>query len=56
VACAKRGDLYMTLRVAVTCRRVSTPLFETMELLGKQECLRRIEAARGKLSAREPAP
>ncbi|MHC5034141.1 MAG: glutamate--tRNA ligase [Planctomycetota bacterium] len=41
----KRGALYMTLRVAVTCRRVSTPLFETMALLGKPECLARIETA-----------
>jgi glutamyl-tRNA synthetase len=41
----ERGALFMVLRVAVTCRRVSTPLFETMEILGKQECLERIEAA-----------
>jgi len=41
----KRGALYMVLRVAVTCRTVSTPLFETMHVLGRQECLARIEAA-----------
>lgn len=41
----ERGALFMVLRVAVTCRRVSTPLFETMEVLGKQECIERIEAA-----------
>ncbi|MHC4592455.1 MAG: glutamate--tRNA ligase, partial [Planctomycetota bacterium] len=41
----KRGALYMTLRVAVTCRRVSTPLFETMAVIGKPECLERIETA-----------
>ncbi len=41
----KRGALYMVLRVAVTCRRVSTPLFETMQVLGKQECIARIETA-----------
>jgi len=41
----RRGDAYMPLRVAVTCRRVSTPLFETMEILGKQECLARLEIA-----------
>jgi len=41
----ERGALFMVLRVGVTCRRVSTPLFETMDVLGKQECIERIEAA-----------
>jgi len=41
----KHADLYTTLRVAVTCRRVSTPLFETMEILGRQECLARVDGA-----------
>ncbi|MDP6438593.1 MAG: glutamate--tRNA ligase, partial [Candidatus Brocadiia bacterium] len=41
----KRGAAYMVLRVAVTCRTVSTPLFETMELLGREECFRRTGAA-----------
>jgi glutamyl-tRNA synthetase len=41
----QRGDLYMPLRVALTCRRVSTPLFETMEVLGHEECLRRVQTA-----------
>ncbi len=41
----KRGALYMPVRVAVTCRRVSTPLFETMEVLGRRECLERLDAA-----------
>ena len=41
----KRGVAYMVLRVAVTCRTVSTPLFETMELLGREECFRRTGAA-----------
>jgi glutamyl-tRNA synthetase len=45
----KRGQLYMPLRVATTCRRVSTPLFETMEVLGRDECLARIDEAIGKL-------
>ncbi len=44
----KRGPLYMIVRVAVTCRRVSTPLFETMEILGRQECLERLRIAREK--------
>jgi glutamyl-tRNA synthetase len=34
------------IRAAVTGRRVSPPLFESMELLGSTESLRRIEAAR----------
>jgi len=46
----KRGQLYMPLRVATTCRRVSTPLFETMELLGRAECMERIEEAIRKAS------
>jgi len=41
----KRGLAYMVLRVAVTSRRVSTPLFETMEILGKEECLARLKVA-----------
>jgi len=36
--------------VATTCRRVSTPLFETMELLGRAECMERIEEAIRKAS------
>ena len=41
----KTGECFTPLRVAVTCRRVSTPLFETMEILGRQECLARLDAA-----------
>ena len=41
----KPGDLFMSLRVAVTCRKVSTPLFETMEILGREECLARMDEA-----------
>ncbi|GAH54196.1 unnamed protein product, partial [marine sediment metagenome] len=44
----KPADLFMTLRVAVTCRKVSTPLFETMEILGREECLARIDRAIGR--------
>ncbi|HQR80403.1 MAG TPA: glutamate--tRNA ligase [Actinomycetota bacterium] len=33
------------VRVAITGRRVSPPLFESMELLGQQESLRRLRAA-----------
>ncbi len=41
----KAGELFSPLRVAVTCRTVSTPLFETMAILGRQECLARLDAA-----------
>ncbi len=44
----KRRDLYMPLRVATTCRRVSTPLFETMEVLGREECAGRMADAAAK--------
>ena len=33
------------VRVAITGRRVSPPLFESMELLGREESLRRLRAA-----------
>ncbi|MFW5915320.1 MAG: glutamate--tRNA ligase, partial [Planctomycetota bacterium] len=41
----KKGWVYMPLRIAITCRKVSTPLFETMEILGKEECLERLDLA-----------
>ena len=34
-----------SLRVAVTGRRVSPPLFESIELLGRERTLARIDAA-----------
>ena len=47
----KAGDLFMSLRVAITCRKISTPLFETMEILGKRECLERLDEALVKAEA-----
>ncbi|HPW01194.1 MAG TPA: hypothetical protein PLQ30_01735 [Rectinema sp.] len=41
----KLGDILMPLRVAITYSRVSPPLFESMRILGKEECIVRIEAA-----------
>ena len=41
----KPGDLFMLLRVACTGRAVSPPLFESMEIIGKERCLNRIEGA-----------
>jgi glutamyl-tRNA synthetase len=37
------------VRVAITGRRISPPLFESIELLGRQSALARIEAARASL-------
>jgi glutamyl-tRNA synthetase len=39
----------MVLRVAVTGSPVSPPLFESIEILGKEETLRRVDAALAKL-------
>ncbi len=41
----KTGQLFGTLRVAVTGRTAAPPLFQTMAVLGKERCLRRIETA-----------
>jgi glutamyl-tRNA synthetase len=45
----KTGDLFMTLRVAATGSKVSPPLFQTLDVLGKDEVLRRIDFALGQL-------
>ncbi|MEK6588115.1 MAG: glutamate--tRNA ligase [Chloroflexota bacterium] len=45
------GQLFGILRVAVTGQRVSPPLIETMELLGKQIVLARIDQAIRQLEA-----
>lgn len=39
----KNGQLFGSLRVAVTGQRISPPTFESMEALGKEESLRRID-------------
>lgn len=41
----KTGDLFMSVRVAVTGRVATPPLFETMEVLGKELCRRRLRRA-----------
>ena len=41
----KPGQLFGILRVAVTGRKVSPPLFETMEVIGRETALQRLEAA-----------
>jgi glutamyl-tRNA synthetase len=46
----KAGDLFMVLRVAVTGSMVSPPLYESMEILGNDEVLVRVDAALAKIS------
>ena len=41
----KTGQLFSPLRVAVTGRTAAPPLFETMAVLGKDRCLKRLRAA-----------
>ena len=41
----KNGQVFGSLRAAVTGQKVSPPTFETMEILGKDESIRRIELA-----------
>jgi len=45
----KTGQLFGTLRVAITGRAVAPPLFQTMAALGRERCLERIKAALKKL-------
>jgi glutamyl-tRNA synthetase len=45
----KPRQLFMTLRVAVTGSTQSPPLFESMDILGRDRCLRRLRDARGRL-------
>jgi glutamyl-tRNA synthetase len=41
----KTGEFFGLLRVAITGRTAAPPLFQTMVVLGKERCLKRIEAA-----------
>ncbi len=41
----KAGQLFGALRMAVTAQKVSPPLFESMEVLGRETCLARIRMA-----------
>ena len=45
----KAGQLFNPLRVATTAHDAAPPLFETMDVLGKERCLKRIRAALVKL-------
>jgi glutamyl-tRNA synthetase len=46
----KAGDFFTPIRVAVTGRTVSPPLFDSLELLGRDRSMARIELARAKLA------
>jgi glutamyl-tRNA synthetase len=46
----KAGDFFRPLRVAITGRLVSPPLFGSMELLGRERTLSRIDAAIARLA------
>jgi glutamyl-tRNA synthetase len=45
------GQVFGVLRVAVTGQKVSPPLFESMEIIGKDKVLERIDTAAGMLEA-----
>jgi len=45
----KTGIFFGLLRVAVTGRTAAPPLFQTMEVLGKERCLARLNVAVSKL-------
>lgn len=45
----KLGKTQAPVRVAITGRTVGPPLFESMEILGRDECVRRLTSARDRL-------
>jgi len=51
----KAGDLFMTLRIALTGRAVTPPLLESAALLGRAESLVRLDYAIGDLICRQRA-
>ena len=48
----KTGEFFGLLRVATTGHTAAPPLFETMAVLGRERCLKRIEAALERLMDR----
>ncbi|HEX7613001.1 MAG TPA: hypothetical protein VF371_09510, partial [Candidatus Limnocylindrales bacterium] len=52
----KAGDLFMAIRVAVTGRTATPPLFDIMVALGYERTLARLDRAIEKLEAVAPAP
>ncbi|MFH1731886.1 MAG: glutamate--tRNA ligase [Planctomycetota bacterium] len=49
----KVNQLFMTLRVAITGSAQSPPLFESMQILGKERCTARLEDALARLAGGE---
>lgn len=47
----KTGDFFMTLRIAITGSRVTPPLSESLEILGREEAVARLRVAWGRLKA-----
>lgn len=45
-----KGQYFMMLRIAVTGKSATPPLFETIEVLGKEKTLKRLQAARALFS------
>jgi glutamyl-tRNA synthetase len=39
----KTGDFYMSLRIAICGSKITPPINETMEILGKEETLSRLK-------------
>jgi glutamyl-tRNA synthetase len=52
----KAGDLFMPMRIAVTGKAATPPLFETMAVLGKEVCRRRLRRAVETLRTAKVAP
>ena len=50
----KTGDFFGLLRTATTGRIAAPPLFQTMAVLGKERCLKRLKVALQKLAAVTP--
>ena len=50
----KAGDLFMAIRVAVTGRTATPPLFDTLVALGYERTLQRLDAARESLEGLAP--
>jgi glutamyl-tRNA synthetase len=51
----KAGDLFMAIRVALTGKTATPPLFETMAALGRERTLARLDRAARALEAESPA-
>jgi glutamyl-tRNA synthetase len=47
----KAGPFFSVLRTAVTGRTASPPLFQTMEVLGKERCMLRLQNALARLTS-----